>query len=165
MGVKDRAKRARKAAAAAEAEANPPALLGQNPDLVLATVVDVFHKVGELGCALWPSILLHELLPGSALEEGFGVIDARMCYRAIWVSFKGERYDPATAILRALNETFTEPVALALDPVGPRVDDQDDGGKAESETRQSLALYRVDPDEWWRRAPPGLTRIRKFLRK
>ena len=159
MGVKDRAKRARKAAAATETK--PPALLGQNPDLVFATVVDVFHKVGELGCALWPAVLLHELVPSSEIEEGFGVIDARMCYRAIWVAYKGERYDPATAILRVLNETFTEPVELASDPVGPRVDDLN----ADPETSKSLALYRGDPAEWWRRAPAGLTRIRKFLRK
>lgn len=158
MGVKDRAKRARKAAAA-KTEEKPPALLGQNPDLVMATVIDVFHKVGELGCSLWPSVLLHELVPGSALEDGFGVIDGRMCFYAVWVSSKGEEYDPGTAILRVLNESFTEPVALARDPVGPRVDDD------EAEHRKSLASYRQDPAEWWKRAPPGLSRIRKFLRK
>ena len=109
MGVKDRAKRAQ---GRGRRRTKPPALLGQNPDLVFATVVDVFHKVGELGCALWPAVLLHELVPSSEIEEGFGVIDARMCYRAIWVAYKGERYDPATAIPASSTRRSPNPGSL-----------------------------------------------------
>lgn len=158
MGVKDRQKRARKAAA--KAEETPPALLGQNPDLIMATIIDIFHKVGHRGSALWSSLLLHELLPGSELVDGYGIIDDRLSFFNIWVKFEGEDYDPGTAILRVLNASFTEPVVLASEPKGPRVDEEDDAGN-----RRSLAEYQEDPAKWWKQAPGGLSRIRKFLRK
>lgn len=158
MGYKNKLKRDRKASAAVET----PALLGKNPDLVMATVIDIFHKVGHTGGgSIYPAVLLHELVPGSELVKGFGIIDDRLCYSNVWVEHAGETYDPGTAILRVLNEVFTEPVSLSRSPVGPRVDEED----SDSFIEKSIALYRADPGEWWARAPPGMTRIRKFLRK
>ena len=160
MGYKNKVKRDRKAAAVVET----PALLGKNPDLVMASVIDIFHKVGHTGGgSLYPAVLVHELLPGSELVQGFGIIDGRLRFSNVWVEFAGEKYDPGTAILRVLNEVFTEPVSLSRDPHRglPRVDDTDSDAFVET----SIALYRSDPGEWWVRAPPGMTRIRKFLRK
>lgn len=164
MGFKTRERRARRAAEAAAAAEKPPALAGANPDLVMATVIDIFHKVGGLGGgALFPAVMMHELVPGSRLAAGFGVIAGRASFATVWVELGGERYDPGTAILRVLDESFAEEVALADAPAGPRVD----GGDPAQDARaaESLALYRSDPRAWWARAPPGMLRIRKFLRK
>lgn len=162
MGYKQKLRNIRKNV---EKAARKPAMLfGENPDLIMATVIDLFHKIGHNGGgALYSAILVHELVPGSDLVEGFGIIDDRVCYYNVWVESNGEKYDPSTAILRVLDEAFTDPVVLSDTPKGDRVDLSD--VESLKNNVESLKLYRESPEKWWAQVPPGFTRIRKFLNK
>ena len=175
MGFENKLKRAHKAAQSAPDPV--PALLGKSPDLIMATVIDIFHKVGHTGGGpIFPAALVHELVPGSDLVAGFSVFDDRFCFANVWVERAGEQYDPGTAIIRLLNEGFADPVTLSKSPKGPRVDQGDNGNGNRSDNdeetaaaqdrdaEESFALYMDDPAAWWGRAPPEMVRIRKLLR-
>eukprot|EP00873_Tetraselmis_striata_P027110 jgi/Tetstr1/447374/TSEL_034811.t1 len=167
MGFKQKIRAQKKLktmAAADKAARTPPMLLGESPDLIMATLVDLFHKIGHNGGgALYSAILMHELVPGSDLVEGYGIIDDRMCFYNVWVEANGEKYDPSTAILRVLETTFTEPVVLSPAPRGDRVDLSDTDSLANNV--KSLQVYRQSPQKWWEQVPAGFARIRKFMTK
>lgn len=140
-------------------------LLGKSPDLIMATVIDIFHKVGHTGGGpIFPAALVH-------------VFDDRFCFANVWVERAGVQYDPGTAFIRLLNEGFADPVTLSKSPKGQRVDQGDNGNGNRSDNdeetaaaqdrdaEESFALYRDDPAAWWARAPPEMVRIRKILHK
>lgn len=145
-------------------------------EAALARVVHAFALMGGTGGgAVYSCIVLHELLPGSEIVDGYGILRDRCegsevtgCYYTAWVkTASGRDLDPAMAILRALNPEFRSTVSLSETPMGPRVDVTEPSDERGVETnKETLKSYREDPKRWWNNglSPGGLGRVRNRVR-
>lgn len=140
----------------------------------LARVIHAFALMGGTGGgAVYPCIVLHELLPGSEIMDGFGVLKSRDdesvtgCFYTAWVRTRGGRdLDPGMGIMRALNPEFRDRVVLQTTPLGQRVDVTEPKDEEGIKTNvAALHCYHDDPAKWWEAgpAPAGMTRVKRYV--
>jgi hypothetical protein len=160
MGYKQKLREAKRIASASSP--GKPLLMDSSPEIIMSSIVDIFKKVGSSGGGPpLSSILMHELMPGSVLKDGYGVIDDKFCFYNVWVEVGENVYDPGTEVLKGINGKFDEKVTLGTEEKGTRIDDEV-GAKS---AKISFDAYLRDPTEWWKNSPPGYLRIRKFVNK
>lgn len=160
MGYKQKVRETKRVVAASAS--GRPLLMDASPDMIVSSIVDIFKKVGSCGGGPpLSAILMHELIPGSVLKDGYGVIEGKFCFYNVWVAVGDDVYDPGTKVLKALNLNFDETVELGNDEKGARIDDEPGATAAKT----SLESYLKDPVAWWKNAPPGYARVRKFVMK
>ena len=160
MGYKQKIKEAKRIAKLSSP--SKPALMECTPEIIMSSIVEIFKKVGSSGGGPpLSAVLMHELIPGSALRDGYGVIDDKFCFYNVWVEVGENVYDPGTEVLKVINGKFDEKVELGSEIRGTRIDDEL-GAKS---AKLSFDSYLLDPEDWWKKSPQGYLRIRKFVNK
>jgi hypothetical protein len=159
---------------------------------VVDDVVFTLAAKGAYGTCLPAAAILHELLPGSALVQGYLLTGATgetssssapgRCGWHTWVEVGGARIDVGSELVAAMLRRHAaaaggrRPVAELLDAVrGCRlstteVGERNDMGDAEEravlqENERLLAEYRRDPGSFWSRAPARLRAARRALQE
>lgn len=146
-------------------------------DAALQAVVRAFIRVGVTGVCFPASAMLHEMLPGSRLVQGYNVIEGgRYCAWHVWVTLDGgDDLNPGAAISyaqfpREARKRMEAAGAewLSEKEVGKRMDLMHvDADELESLAvdQAMLAMYRRSPERFWRAVPESIRTIRRRLLK
>ena len=146
-------------------------------DDALQAVVRAFIRVGVTGVCFPASAMLHEMLPGSRLVQGYNVIEGgRHCAWHAWVTLDGGGdLNPGAAISyaqfpREARKRMEAAGAewLSEKEVGKRMDLMHvDADELESLAvdQAMLAMYRRSPERFWRAVPESIRTIRRRLLK
>jgi hypothetical protein len=135
--------------------------------------VDTLVREGVVGACIPASALVHELLPGSSLVQGFAVVaGGTLCCWHVWVEYHGMQLDAGWKLTTRLvsSELGSDAASkladgrLSLVEVGERMDaDTAEERLALNENVRLLDLYRSDKEAFWAEAPDRLRAVRTEL--
>ena len=115
-------------------------------DVVKCCVDKTYHA-----CCITVSILLHELIPGSRLVEGYLNVNGKYSCWHVWLEYHDRTIDAGHMINVAVHDLHNKvDVLRSLAPLYERCDmDTTEEKKIFNQNMKLLEIYRTAPEKYW----------------